>query len=67
MNTMKAILLSLLLLPTLGVAQDAKPRSDDDWFRGKLFPPELVLKHASQLKLSDAQRKTIRGELTTVR
>jgi Spy/CpxP family protein refolding chaperone len=65
-NATKAFLLSLLLLPALALAQDAKPKSDDDWFRGKLFPPELVLKHASQLKLSDAQRKTIRGELTTV-
>ena len=66
MNATKAFLLSLLLLPALALAQDAKPKSDDDWFRGKLFPPELVLKHASQLKLSDAQRKTIRSELTTV-
>ena len=66
MKLIKSTLLLLLLLPMLALAQDARPKNDDDWFRGKLFPPDLVLKHASQLKLSDAQRKTIRNELTTV-
>lgn len=66
MKPIKSALLLVLLLPMLALAQDAKPKNDDDWFRGKLFPPDLVLKHASQLKLSDAQRRTIRNELTTV-
>ena len=66
MKLIKSALLLVLLLPMLALAQDAKPKNDDDWFRGKLFPPDLVLKHASQLKLSDAQRKVIRNELTTV-
>lgn len=66
MKLIKSALLLMLLLPMLALAQDAKPKNDDDWFRGKLFPPDLVLRHASQLKLSDAQRKVIRNELTTV-
>lgn len=66
MNAIRALILTMLLLPALAFAQDSRPKSDDDWFRGKLFPPELVLKHASQLKLTDTQRKSIRNELTTV-
>lgn len=40
--------------------------ADDDWFRGRLFPPELVLRNATELKLTEAQRKTIRGEIVKV-
>lgn len=66
MKAFKSVLLLILMLPMLALAQDAKPKSDDDWFRGKLFPPDVVLTHAKQLKLSDAQRKVIRTEVTTV-
>jgi Spy/CpxP family protein refolding chaperone len=49
----------VLALPLAAAAAD-----DDDWLRGKLFPPDIVLKHHSELKLTDAQRKAIRLEVT---
>ena len=66
MKTFKSALLLVLMLPMLTLAQDAKPKSDDDWFRGKLFPPDVVLTHAKAIKLTDAQRKIVRSEVTTV-
>ncbi len=66
MKTFKSALLLLLMLPMLALAQDAKPKSDDDWFRGKLFPPDVVLTHSKAIKLTDAQRKIVRNEVTTV-
>lgn len=54
----------LLLLVALGVPFAAG--ADDDWFRGRLFPPEIVLRNATALKLTDAQRKTIRTEIVKV-
>lgn len=56
----------LLLVPLGALADDGKAKSDDDWFRGKLFPPDLVMRYQGQIKLSDAQRKIIRAELTSV-
>lgn len=66
MKAFKSALLLLLMLPMLVLAQDAKPKSDDDWFRGKLFPPDVVLTHSKAIKLTDAQRKIVRTEVTTV-
>jgi hypothetical protein len=40
--------------------------SDDDWFRGRLFTPEVVLRHAGTLKLTEAQRKIVRQEIIKV-
>lgn len=39
---------------------------DDEWIRGKLFPPDVVLKYQTQLKLTDAQRQAIRKEIVAV-
>ncbi len=49
-----------MLLASVGVC------ADDDWFKGKLFPPDMVMRYQTQIKLTDAQRKIIRAELTTV-
>lgn len=48
------------------LAAGAVNAADDDWFRGRLFPPEVVLKNAAALKLTDAQRKAIRQEIVKV-
>lgn len=58
-------LLLLLALLTITLAAPAYS-ADDDWFRGRLFAPEVVLKNAAALKLTDPQRKTIRQEIVKV-
>ncbi len=64
MKTIKVI--ALLLLLSAPFAAHAEGGKDDDWFRGRLFTPEVVLRNANALKLSDAQRKTIRQEVVKV-
>jgi Spy/CpxP family protein refolding chaperone len=56
----------LLLVTALAVPFAAGAEGNDDWLRGKLFPPDVVLKHQSELKLTDAQRKAIRLEVAGV-
>lgn len=54
-------------LAAFGVhAEDGKPGVQDDWFRGKLFAPDVILKYQAQLKLTDAQRKVLRNEVTAI-
>jgi Spy/CpxP family protein refolding chaperone len=55
---------ALLAVPLCAGAADGK--GGDDWLRGKLFPPDVVLKYQSQLKLTDAQRQAIRREIVAV-
>lgn len=62
MNALKSLCLALLL--ALSVTAHAEEK--DDWLRGKLFPPDVVMKHQAALKLTDAQRKAIRAELTSL-
>ena len=38
----------------------------DDWIKGRLFGPELVLKHQGKLKLTEKQRDAIGAELKRV-
>jgi Spy/CpxP family protein refolding chaperone len=61
-NALKSLCLALLL--ALSVTAHAEEK--DDWLRGKLFPPDVVMKHQAALKLTDAQRKAIRAELTSL-
>jgi Spy/CpxP family protein refolding chaperone len=44
----------------------AEPQDKDEWLKGRLFGPELVLKHQSKLKLSEKQRDAIGAELKRV-
>ena len=44
----------------------AEPENKDEWLKGRLFGPELVLKHQSKLKLSEKQRDAIGAELKRV-
>lgn len=65
MNALRS--LCAVLLVALPLAAGAAGGKDgDDWLRGKLFPPDVVLKHQSQLKLTDAQRQAIRREIVAV-
>ena len=44
----------------------AEQPDKDEWLKGRLFGPELVLKHQSKLKLSEKQRDAIGAELKRV-
>src|SRR5688572_32907596 len=59
---------ALLCLAALIVAplHAAEQPDKDEWLKGRLFGPELVLKHQSKLKLSDKQRDLIGAELKRV-
>jgi Spy/CpxP family protein refolding chaperone len=41
----------------------AEDGGEDEWMRGRLFAPEVVLANRAQLKLTDAQRDLLRKEL----
>jgi Spy/CpxP family protein refolding chaperone len=54
----------LLALPLAAGAADG--RNNDDWLKGRLFPPDVVLKYQQPLKLTDAQRQAIRKEIVAI-
>ena len=58
--------LLLLILAFAAPAQAAEPGDKDQWIEGKLFGPELILKHQSKLKLTEKQRDMIGAELKRV-
>jgi Spy/CpxP family protein refolding chaperone len=63
--TVRVVLLCLaaaLAAPLHAAEQPDK----DEWLRGRLFGPEIVLKHQSKLKLSEKQREAIGAELKRV-
>ncbi len=65
MNKGIRILLMCLMLSGLGTtaaAQDVK----DDPFRGKLFPPNVILEHKDDLKLTKQQFTDIRAAVVEV-
>lgn len=47
-------------------AKQGKPAENDpaDSFEQYLFPPELVMRHQARLKITEAQRNVIVGEIT---
>ncbi len=58
---------TLLVVVFSATAGGAEPPGDkDEWIRGKLFGPELILKHQSKLKLTEKQRDAIGAELKRV-
>lgn len=58
------LLLAAVLAAPLHAAEGEKDK--DEWLKGRLFGPELVLKHQSKLKLSEKQRDAIGVELKRV-
>ncbi|MFO1401828.1 MAG: hypothetical protein U1F30_11565 [Steroidobacteraceae bacterium] len=51
-----SIAVLLLLFAAIAPAAHAEDKKDDDWMKGRLFAPELLLAHRAELNLSDAQR-----------
>ena len=61
MNAIAALLLCLLAFTAPAGAEDK-----DDWIKGKLFGPELILQHRKELKLTAKQMDLIGAELKRV-
>jgi Spy/CpxP family protein refolding chaperone len=66
MKSFPAIAAALLLLMLALGAGAAEQPDKDQWIKGKLFGPELILKHQSKLKLTEKQRDLIGAELKRV-
>lgn len=66
---MKPVLAAFIILLTFALAtahaadEGAKKDPGADLMRGKLFPPELIMRHQVKLNLTDEQRNTIKNEL----
>ena len=63
MKRLVTLLLAVLLVVPTAFAEDKK---DDDWMKGRLFAPEVILANRTALKLSDSQRDVLRKELVTM-
>jgi len=67
MNLRHVLAIAALVAILPWAAQAADPGKDkDEWLRGKLFGPELILKHQGKLKLSEKQLDAIGAELKRV-
>jgi len=64
MKSLCALTACLLLLGSWSA--HAGPGDKDDWLRGKLFAPDVILKYQPKIKLTDQQRDAIGGELKRV-
>lgn len=60
------ISLVLIILAFGAPVHAAEEGGKDDWLKGKLFGPEVILQHQSKLKLTEKQRDTIGAELKRV-
>ncbi len=68
MKSLNAIAAALLLC-TLALAMPAQadaPDGKDEWIKGKLFGPELILQNRKELKLTPKQLELIGAELKRV-
>jgi Spy/CpxP family protein refolding chaperone len=64
MKSLNAI--AALLLCLLAVTAPARAEDKDDWIKGKLFGPELILQNRKELKLTARQMDLIGAELKRV-
>lgn len=63
---MKKGLLFVLAVASLGVGLASAAAPNEDVFKGKLFPPNVILEHQAELKLSKAQFTGIRAAVVEV-
>lgn len=56
----------LTLASVAGLAQDQRPGAERDVFKGKLFPPNVILEHQDALGLSKEQFTAIRAAVVEV-
>jgi Spy/CpxP family protein refolding chaperone len=59
------LLLTVALTPAHAADDAAKKDPGAEFIRGKLFPPELIMRHNAKLNLTEKQRSTIKNELKT--
>lgn len=59
------LLLTVALTPAHAADDAAKKDPGAEFIKGKLFPPELVMRHKDKLNLSEKQLSTIKNELKT--
>jgi Spy/CpxP family protein refolding chaperone len=59
------LLLTVALTPAHAADDAAKKDAGAEFIKGKLFPPELIMRHNAKLNLTEKQRATIKKELTT--
>lgn len=59
------LLLTVALTPAHAADDAAKKDGGAEFIRGKLFPPELIMRHNARLNLTEKQRSTIKIELKT--
>lgn len=58
--------IAALMLCLLAVTAPARAEDKDDWIKGKLFGPEVILQHRKELKLTARQMDLIGAELKRV-
>jgi Spy/CpxP family protein refolding chaperone len=58
-----ALLLPAALLPAHAADDPARKDGGAEFIKGRLFPPELVMRHQARLNLTEKQRATIKNEL----
>ncbi len=63
---MKKGIFLLLTIACLGMGAALAAGPKEDVFKGKLFPPNVILEHQAQLDLSKAQFKAIRAAVVEV-
>lgn len=57
------LVLTLTLLPAHAADESAKKDPGAEFIKGKLFPPELIMRHNARLNLTEKQRGAIKNEL----
>ncbi|MGI9237253.1 MAG: hypothetical protein ACR2QZ_07640 [Woeseiaceae bacterium] len=63
---MKKGIFLVLAVISLGIGNALAAGPKEDVFKGKLFPPNIILEHKAELNLSKAQFKAIRAAVVEV-